>query len=363
MAAPVVPSKQRCFVFTPDGKMKLAADAPVPKEGAKQVLVKVHCAGLNPVRAQRKYPRTRASACAPACAVVTDGAARGQVDYKAVKMPAPVQWLSGLSSILGRDFSGVVVRSSVPAFAVGDRVYGNTLTASVAEYAVADACAITKLPDSVSHADAASLPVAGLTGVQAFEHGKLKPGDKIFIPGASGGTGSLGVQIAKALGASVVAGVCSAANAQMVKDLGADVVADYKGGDEAMEAALKASGPYDMTYDCVTSPDDPSYEPLSRKLLKPGGMHVAINGVDPDWMRLIFSTRCGLNLHRKDFRLFVSHPDGGQLKQLADWVVDGKLKPLLDSRVPFTEAAVLGAYEKLESRRVKGKLVVDIIAA
>ena len=279
-------------------------------------------------------------------------------------MPAPALWMTGMTNILGRDFSGVVVCTLSPDFAVGDRVYGNTLTASVAEYAVADASAITKLPAAASHADAASLPVAGLTGMQAFlEHGKLKAGDKVLIPGASGGTGSLGVQIAKCLGASVVAGVCSAANAELVKSLGADVVADYAKGEAAMEEALRASGPYDMTYDCVTSPDDPSYEPLSRKLLKPGGMHVAINGVDGDWMRLIFTTRCGISMHRKDFRLFVSQPDSAQLKQMIDWVVEGKLKPQLDSHVPFEEAAVLAAYDRLKGRRVKGKLVVDIVAA
>lgn len=277
-------------------------------------------------------------------------------------MPAPILWLTGMSSILGRDFSGVVARTSSPEFAVGDRVFGNCLTAGVAEYTVADASAIAKLPDSASHAEAASLPVAVLTGLQAFvEHGKLKAGDKVLIPGASGGTGSLGVQLAKCLGASLVAGICSKANAELVKSLGADVVVDYAEGEEAMEKALQGTAPFDLTYDCVTSPEDTNYELLSRKLLKPGGMHVAINGADSDWMRLIFSTRCGLNLHRKDYRLFTSHPSGEQLTQVMGWIGEGKLKPLLDSRVPFEEAAVLDAYARLKGRRVKGKLVVDIV--
>ena len=285
------------------------------------------------------------------------------MDYKTVLMPAPVLWLTGMTSLLGRDFSGVVAASSSPEFAVGDRVYGNTQTASVAEYAVADASAIAKLPASASHAEAASLPVAALTAMQGFlEQGKLKAGDKVLIPGASGGTGTVGIQIAKCLGASVVAGICSAKNAELVTSLGADLVVDYALGDEAMEAALRASGPYDLTYDCVTSAEDPSYEPLSRKLLKPGGMHVAINGVDSDWMRLIFSTKCGLNFHRKDFRLFTSHPDSAQLQQVMAWVGEGKLKPLVDARVPFEEKAVLAAYDRIKGRRVKGKLVVDFVA-
>jgi NADPH:quinone reductase-like Zn-dependent oxidoreductase len=286
-----------------------------------------------------------------------------QVDYKTVLMPAPILWLTGMTTILGRDFSGVVVRSSVPTFSPGDRVYGSCATAGLAEYTVADASACAKLPDTVSHSDAASLPCAALTSLQALaEHGGLKAGQKVFIPGASGGTGSLGVQIAKCLGASVVAGVCGAANIETVKALGADVVADYAQGDAAVEAALSPSGPYDMTYDCVTSPDDTNYEPLSRKLLKPGGMHVAINGVDGDWMRLIGSTRCGVNMHRSAFKLFVSRTDGAQLAQLMGWVVAGSLKPHLDARVPFEEAAVLAAYDKIKSRRTKGKLVVDIVA-
>jgi NADPH:quinone reductase-like Zn-dependent oxidoreductase len=293
---------------------------------------------------------------------------RYQVDYKTVMMPGAVLWMTGMTSILGRDFSGVVVRSNSPKFAVGDRVFGNSTSASLAEYTVAEAVSIEKLPDSVSHVDAASLPVAALTSLQAMvEHGGLKAGHKILIPGASGGTGSLGVQIAKCLGASVVAGVCSGANAEMVKALGADVVADYALGMDGVEAALRSSGHFDldMTYDCVTSPEDPNYEPLSRKLLKPHGMHVAINGVDGDWMRLIFSTRCGLNLHRTDYRLFTARTDGGQtgeLAQLAGWVAEGKLKPLIDAKVAFTEADVLAAYAKLKGRRTKGKMVVELVA-
>ena len=279
-------------------------------------------------------------------------------------MPAPILWLTGMSSILSRDCSGVVVRSNAPGFAVGDRVFGNSVSASLAEYALADAAGLAKLPAAVSHADAAALPVAGLTALQGLkDHGALKAGDKVLIPGASGGTGSIGVQVAKCLGAGLVAGVCSGANADVVKRLGADVVADYKAGDEALEAALRPSAPFDVTYDCVTSAEDPSYEPLSRKLLKPGGMHVAINGVDGDWMRLIGTTRLGINMHRKDFRLFTSHPDGEQLAQLAAWVAEGKLKVLLEARVAFEEGAVLAAYDKLKARRTKGKLVVDVVAA
>ncbi len=349
-----IPTSMRAFAFTPSGGMTLDAEASVPTPGANQVLVKVHSAGLNPVRGIQSARVARQPQQAHAVA---------QVDYKTVAMPTPVLWLTGMTNLLGRDFSGVVVRSSAPGFAVGDRVFGHTVTASLAEYALADSSAIAKLPAAVSHADAAALPVAGLTSLQAFaEHGRLQAGQKVLIVGASGGTGTLGVQIAKCLGAGLVAGVCSGANAELVRSLGADVIANYTMGDDAVERALRASGPFDMTYDCVTSPEDPSYEPLSRKLLKPGGMHVAINGVDGDWMRLIISTRCGINMHRKDFRLFTARGDGAQLAQLASWVADGRLKPPLDTRVPFEEAAVLEAYAKLKSRRVKGKLVCDIVA-
>jgi NADPH:quinone reductase-like Zn-dependent oxidoreductase len=372
MAAPDVPATMTAFVYTGGGGMKLEANAPVPKPKRNQVLVQVLCAGLNPVRAacsraprQQRVDRAGGSRGTARDADCWDSAAAlwTQVDYKTATMPASALWMTGMSNILSRDFAGVVVRSASPDWAPGDRVFGNSVTASLAQYALADASAIAKLQPAVSPADAASLPVAGLTAMQAFtQWGHLKPGDKVLVPGASGGTGTLGVQIAKCLGASLVAGVCSGANAEMVRGLGADVVADYTLGEAAVEAALRPSGPFDLTYDCVTSAEDASYEPLSRKLLKPGGMHVAINGVDADYMRLIFSSGC-CNLQRKDFRLFISQPSGAQLSQLAEWVAAGKLKVPLDARIPFEEAAVLAAYDRIKSRRVKGKLVVDVLPA
>jgi NADPH:quinone reductase-like Zn-dependent oxidoreductase len=330
-APPSLPSAMRAVVYSGTGKHYMSMrDVPVPPPGPKQVLVRVHSAGINPV------------------------------DYKLPTFPV-ISWLLRGKGV-GLDFSGVVERCGADAggFAPGDRVYGNCQGA-LAQFAVADATAVAKLPASISHADAASLPTVALTGMQSLlEHG-FRAGDRVLIPGASGGTGASGVQLAKALGASHVTGVCSGANVELVRSLGADAVLDYTKGDKVLAEELASHAPYDICYDTVTSPEDTNYEPLSRKVLKRGGMHVAINGGAGDWTRALLSAATGLKLQRKDYALVLKHPDAAQLAQVAAWVTEGKLRPLLDARFPFTEEAVHAAFDKLKGRRTKGKLVVDIV--
>jgi NADPH:quinone reductase-like Zn-dependent oxidoreductase len=331
-APPSLPAAMRAVVYSGTGKhhMTMRDAVPVPAPGPKQVLVRVHAAGINPV------------------------------DYKLPTLPI-VGWLLRGKGV-GLDFSGVVERCGSDAgdLRAGDRVYGNC-SGALAQYAVADASAVAKLPPSISHADAASLPTVALTGMQCLlEHG-FRPGDRVLIPGASGGTGAAGVQIAKALGASHVTGVCSGANAELVRSLGADAVLDYTKGEKVLAEELAAHAPFDIAYDTVTSPEDTNYEPLARKVLKRGGMHVAINGGGADWTRALLSAATGMNLQRRDYALVLKHPDAAQMAQVASWVTEGKLKPLVDTRFPFTEEAVHAAFDKLKGRRTKGKLVVDIV--
>jgi NADPH:quinone reductase-like Zn-dependent oxidoreductase len=334
MAAPP-PATMAAVVYDPAGPlgMRLAPAHPVPSPGPKQLLIRVHAAGINPV------------------------------DYK-------------LPSIMGRlirgkgvglDFSGVVERAGDAAgggFARGDRVFGNC-SGSLAEFAVADASACAKLPDALSHADAAALPTVALTGMQSLlDHG-FKAGDRVLIPGASGGTGSVGVQLAKrCLGASHVTGVCSGANAGWVRELGADVAADYTAGAEALEAALRRvtaeGGPYDICYDTVTSPEDTDYEPLARKLLKPGGKHVAINGGGLDWVRTFLSGATGCNWQRRDYALVMKRTDGAQLAQCAAWAAEGKLRARVEATFALDAQGVQAAFEKLKGRRTRGKLVITV---
>lgn len=326
-----LPQTQRAMVYgTGKHHMSMREGVPVPAPTAKQLLVRVHAASVNPV------------------------------DYKLPTLPLMGWILKGKG--VGLDFSGVVERvgASVAGFAPGDRVFGKA-GGTIAEFTVADASAVAKVPAGVTHAEAAALPVISLTGLQALEDHGFRPGDRVLVAGASGGTGSVGVQLAKCLGASFVAGICSGANAPLVKSLGADEVADYTKGDKVLEEQLAAWAPFDMCYDCVTSPEDKNYEGVSRKVLKRGGMHVQINGSAADFTRSILSKLLRINLQRRNFAIFLARNDGPGLARIVDWVASKKMKVIIDSQVPFTEAGVHSAFDKLKSRRTKGKIVVGVL--
>jgi len=176
---------------------------PIPKSDA--VLIKVHAACVNP----RDW-------------LLREGIYFGR--YVVGQFPV----------ILGSDVSGVVesVGSKVQRFKVGDEVYAMQShlgkMGGYAEYISVIESAVGIKPSNMTHEEAAAVPVAALTGWQALiKDAKIKKGDKVLIIGASGGVGTYGVQIAKAFGASVT-GVCSTANVELVKSLGADRVIDYK---------------------------------------------------------------------------------------------------------------------------------------
>ena len=326
-----LPATMRAVLYdsAPPHQMRMKADVPVPKPGASQVLVRVAAAAINPV------------------------------DFKLGAMPV-VDWLLRGKGV-GLDFSGTVEAAGAGAtgFAKGDRVFGNC-SGTLAEFAVAEAADVARVPASLSHTDAASLPLAGLTSLQSLERGGVKEGDRVLIPGATGGTGALGVQLAKCLGAAHVTGVCSAANAPLARELGCDAVADYAQGADALRAAVAEHGPYDVVYDTVTSPEDQDYGPLAREVLKPGGMHVAINGSGGEWTRALLSKATGLRLQRSNYDLLLKKNDGAGVARLAAWAEAKQLRPLVDSVHPFTEEGVGAAFAKLKSRRAKGKIVVAV---
>src|SRR2546430_3782177 len=175
---------------------------------------------------------------------------------------------------LGVDYAGTVeaVGKNIKEFKPGDEVYGNKFGA-FAEYIVATDKALTLKPASLSFEQAASLPVAALTALQALrDSGKLQPGQKVLINGASGGVGTFAVQIAKAFGAEVT-GVCSGRNLDLVRSLGADHVIDY-----TKEDFTKRGERYDLILDNVGT------QPLSgfRRVLQPKGICVMIGGGGPN---------------------------------------------------------------------------------
>lgn len=299
---------------------------------ASQVLVKVHTASLNPV------------------------------DYKLPKFPVVGSLLQGKGVCL--DGSGVVVSagSKAASLPAGTAVFGHFVGA-LGEYALADVGSVAVKPDSVSHEHAATINVAALTSLQALEATGLKAGDSVLIVGGSGGCGSFGIQLAKLLRAAKVTAVCGDANVALCKELGADVVCSYSSGDAALIAALQAAGPFDCCYDTVTSADDPSYERITRTagVLKPNAMHVAINGSPLDFMRGILAAKTGLAWLQRPFFSIVLHSDSSaQLARVAAWMAEGKVKPLVDCSQPFTAEGVTAGYDRLVSRRARGKVVVTM---
>ena len=328
-----LPSTMRAVVYGPAASpMVMNASAPAPKgPGPQQVLVHVQACGINPI------------------------------DYKLGTLPL-VGWLMRGKGV-AQDFAGVVhtVGKGVTGLAAGDRVFGNA-SASLAEYTVADVSAVAKLPEAVSFVDGASLPTAALTSLQALrEAGGCTTGSNVLVIGASGGCGSLGIQIARACGAARVTGVCSAKNADAVRALGADVVADYSHGDLQLLSVLQTQAPFDVCYDTVTSPEDKDYTPIARQLLKRDtGKLVAINGPGGAWTRMFLSRFTGLNLQPSGYSLILKRSDGKQLAMIGQWVASGAVKTNVETTFPFTQEGVTQAYACLKSRRAKGKLVVSM---
>ena len=165
-----------------------------------------------------------------------------------------------------------------------------------------------------------------------------------------------------ALRAQVVT-VCSDKNNALCKKYGADEVAAYNNGEEALKAALQAHAPFDCAYDTVTSPDDPSYEHILRPVLKKGGLLVQINGAISDFVRLMLSGRC-FSLQRRDFRLMITVPDSAMqadLARIGAWTAEKKLRVLINSTVPFSAEGIEEGYDKIVSRRTVGKIVAVMV--
>ena len=184
--------------------------------------------------------------------------------------------------VLGHDVAGTVVRAGSKArrFKVGDEVYARPRDHRVgtfAEFIAIDEADVALKPKNLNMAEAASIPLVGLTAWQALvEVGKVKPGQKVFIQAGSGGVGTFAIQLAKHLGATV-ATTTSAGNAELVRSLGADLVIDYKKQD--FEKVLSG-------YDLVLNSQDAKTPDKSLGVLKPGGKLISISGPpDPNFAR------------------------------------------------------------------------------
>ncbi|TMR98407.1 NADP-dependent oxidoreductase [Nonomuraea basaltis] len=315
-----------------------ASDVPDPKAGAHDVLVRIHAASVNPVDLK-----------------IRDG------DLKAIlPLRAPF--------VLGNDLAGTVVAvgARVTRFAVGDEVYAHpdqNRMGTFAELIAIHEDDVATKPATLTMAEAASIPLVGLTAWQALvERADLRPGQKVLIHAGAGGVGTIAIQLAKHLGASV-ATTASASKTDVVKSLGADVVIDYQ--KQAFEAILHD---YDVVLDTVGG------ETLDKSLrvLKPGGKVVSVAGPpDPAFAReiganpvirlaiaaLSFRIRRRVRRRQVTYSYLFMKASGDQLRELAALIDAGIIRPVVDSVFDFDQTREALAH--LEQGRTKaGKVVV-----
>ncbi|MEG3162763.1 NADP-dependent oxidoreductase [Sphingomonas sp. LB2R24] len=319
-------------------RLKLA-ELPDPVPASGEVLVEIHATAINQLDGK-----------------IRDGAFKPILPYKP-------------PFILGHDLAGIVtaVGTNVRRFKVGDAVYGRPRDGRIGTFAeriVVSEADLAAKPASLSMAEAASLPLVGLTAWQVLvERAGLKCGQKILIHAGSGGVGTIAIQLAKHLGATV-ATTASAANADLVRRLGADVVIDYK----TQDFSELLSG-----YDVVLNSLDGKTLEKSLKVLKPGGKLISISGPpDP-----AFAKAQGLNpvirlvlrlmsagIRRKAKRQGVAysflfmHADGGQLGKLGALIDQGSLQAVVDRTFAFE--GLNEAVDYVDSGRAKGKVVVTV---
>ncbi|MBL0035029.1 MAG: NADP-dependent oxidoreductase [Flavobacteriales bacterium] len=315
------------------------ADMPEPEVRAGDVLVRVHAAGLN----------------------VLDS----KIRTGEFKLLLPYRF----PLILGNDAAGVVVKvgSKVKRFKVGDEVYARPdkdRIGTFAEFIAMDENDVALKPKSLSMEEAASIPLVGLTAWQALvEMADLKKGQKVFIQAGSGGVGTFAIQLAKHLGATV-ATTTSAANVELVKSLGADVVIDYKKDD--FETKLK-------DYDVVLNSQDGKTLQKSLRILKPGGKLISITGppdaafakeLDAPWYVEVLMSALSAGVRRKARRLKVGYSflfmqaNGRQLDRITSLIDAGTIRPVMDKVFPFEATKEALAY--IETARAKGKVVVKV---
>ncbi|MFZ1912826.1 MAG: alpha/beta fold hydrolase [Propionicimonas sp.] len=329
----------KAFVLEKYGAPIREVSMPEPAPGPRQVLVRMAASGVN-----HADERTRAG------------------EFKAVFQLA-------LPQVMGGELSGevVAVGEQVTEFTVGDEVYAYTGVVAMGTFAEAvavDADALAPTPASIDPVAAASLPVVALTAWQALvEIGHLQPGQRVLVHGGSGGVGSVVIQLAKHLGATVVT-TASAANADFVRELGADEVIDYRTEDFV---ARLSGNPVDLVLD--TQGGDTTKESL--KVLNPGGIVIGIAGTpDPHLAdqagagKLVKLALAALSLPLRrqarklgvTYRFLFIHPDGQALRTIAALVDQGVLRPVVDRVLPFDQTPE--ALRQVLAGGTRGKVVV-----
>ena len=299
-------------------KKKLVySDVPTPGAGETEVLVKIHAASLN------------------------------ALDYRSMRMG-----IIPKSRIFGADIAGVVeaAGSRVTDYRPGDRVAADISGCGLggfAEYAAVPQSVLVKIPEAVSFENAAALPVAGGTALQALKMGEIKKGHRVLIVGAGGGVGTIAVQLAKIMGAAVTA-VCSPNNAEMVLGLGAERVIDYTKESFAADTYV---------YDVVIAANG-SY-PLSayKRVLKPTGVCVVLGGA----LKQIFATMVlgpFLSAGSKKLRMLAAKPKPKDLAFNLSLTAQVQLKPVITARHRLNSTPE--ALAELSRGHARGKVIITV---
>ncbi|MEZ4401595.1 MAG: NADP-dependent oxidoreductase [Kofleriaceae bacterium] len=313
-------------------------ERPAPAVGPRDVLIAVRAASLNPI------------------------------DYKLRQGKAKVVLTPSFPIGLGCDVAGVVIAvgPAVTRCAVGDAVFARLekdRMGGLAHQVAADEAVVARRPAAGSWGEAAAIPLAGLTALQALrEVAQVQPGQRVLIQAGAGGVGTLAIQIAKHLGAWV-ATTTSGKNAQLVRSLGADQVIDYTQGPAGAQV-----GDLDVVLDTLGA----GSEPASLAMCRPGGVVVGLSGM-PDaafaqahlpaalrpvvWLatrgRRRAAARSGAT-----FRYLFMRPDGAMLAELAAWVDAGVVRPIIHRSFPL--AQFRDAFAELEGGHARGKIVVTV---
>ncbi len=273
--------------------------------------------------------------------------------------PFPVRLATGLRrprhGVPGFDVAGTVeaVGTAVSHLRPGDEVFGVGI-GTCAELVRAKADLVVRRPATIAFEEAAAIPTSALAALHGLrDAGKLQPGQRVLVNGASGGVGSFAVQIAKVLGAEVT-GVCSTANVEMVHSAGADEVIDY-----TREDFTAGGRRFDLILDNVEN------RPLSavRRALMPRGTLVLNSGTGATGMRMFARLLWPLILspftsHR--LRRYLSNPKRDDLEWLAERAAEGSLRPVIGSTYALAETAT--ALRLIETGHSRGKVVVTVAA-
>ncbi len=331
----------KAFVVSRYGKASSveAVDLPEPELGDGDVLIQIHAASVNPLDLK-----------------IRNGELKPLLPYK-------------LPLVLGNDLAGVVVKAgrNVQRFKPGDDVYAKPDKDRIGAFAELIAISendVARKPSRLDMEQAASIPLVGLTAWQALvEKAKLRPGQKVLIHAGSGGLGTIAIQLAKHLGATV-ATTTSTANVEWVKRLGADVVVDYRSID--FETVLH-------DYDVVIDTQGGQTLEKSLRVLKPGGKVISVAGPpEPDfakdfganWFLIQAMRALSFQIRRKAKRRGVTYSflfmraSGDQLRELGSLIDSGAIHPVVDRIFPFQSSTEALAY--VEKGRAKGKVVVKI---